>query len=146
MFLIALGAQGLARWDGAERESKACEANLKGCLTQNFSQEARHYEEDARIENGSPDLPRQVDTEGSVFAEREALSARAVASPYRKLLPAYAYQNSSRSRIHRINRQARDRIEGHCCRGFLDPTGKDTYRSTRRYVQLVETTPQVREC
>ena len=33
-----------------------------------------------------------------------------------------------------------------CCRRFLDPAGKDTYRSTRRNVPLVETTPQVREC
>jgi hypothetical protein len=36
------------KWDGAERERKA---NAKGCLTE-VSQEARHYEDDARIENG----------------------------------------------------------------------------------------------
>jgi len=35
---------------------------------------ARRYEEDARIENGSPDLHRQVDTQGFVFAKTEALS------------------------------------------------------------------------
>ena len=35
-------------WDGAERERKA---NAKGCLTE-ISQEARHYEDDAGIENG----------------------------------------------------------------------------------------------
>jgi hypothetical protein len=38
MFLIALGAQGLARWDGAEGVR---EANSKGCLTEKLSQEAR---------------------------------------------------------------------------------------------------------
>jgi hypothetical protein len=93
-----------------------------------------------------PDLHRQVDTQDFVFAEGEALSTRAVAPPPRKRLPAYAYQNSSQSRIHRINRQARDEIEGHCCRVFLDPTGKDTHHSTQRYVPLGETTPQGREC
>ena len=36
--------------------------------------------------------------------------------------------------------QARDQIEGHCCRVFLDPTGKDAHHSPRRYVPLGETT------
>jgi hypothetical protein len=121
-------------------------AILKGCLTEKFSQKARHYEEDAKIENGSPDFHRQVDTQGSIFAKGEALSARAVASPYWKRLPAYAYENSPQSRIHGINLQARDEIEGHCCRIFLDPIGKDAHRSTRRHVPLGETTSQARQC
>jgi hypothetical protein len=36
--------------------------------------------------------------------------------------------------------------EGHRCRVFLDPTGKDTHRSTRRYVPLGETTWPARQC
>ena len=126
--------------------AKKSKVNSKGCLTEKLSQEARHHEEDASIENGPPDLHRQVDTQGSVFAESEGLSTRAVTPPSRKRLPANAYQNPSQSRIHRINHQARDEIEGHCCRVLLDPTGKDTHRSPGRYVSLGETTPQAGQC
>jgi hypothetical protein len=119
--------------------------NSKDFLTQ-VSQEAGRYENDARIENGGPDFHWQVDTQGFVFAEREALSARAVAPPTRKRFAADAYQNSSQSRIHRINRQARDEIEGHCGGVFLDATGKDTHCSTQRHVPLGKATPQGRDC
>jgi hypothetical protein len=60
-----------------------------------------------RSKMGHPDFHRQVDTKDFVFAEGEALSTRAVAPPYQKRLPANADQNSSQSRIHRINRTAR---------------------------------------
>jgi hypothetical protein len=88
MFLIALGAQGLARWDRAEGVS---EAKSKGFLTEKLSQEARQYERDARIENGFPGLHRQVDTQGLVFVKTETISTRAVASPYWNRLAAHAY-------------------------------------------------------
>src|SRR6266852_9046886 len=49
MFLIAHVAQGLARWDGAEREEKR-EANSKGHLTEKFSQDAlRHEEQESKM-------------------------------------------------------------------------------------------------
>src|SRR6266852_5406068 len=49
MFLIAHVAQGLARWDGAEREEKR-EANSKGHLTEKFSQDAlRHEERESKL-------------------------------------------------------------------------------------------------
>ena len=108
-----------------------------------FLQETEHYEGCAKLKNGPRDLHRQVDNQGFVFAEREALSTRAVAPPRRKRLPADAYENSSQSRI---NRQARDEVEGHCGRVFLDATGKDTHRSTQRYVPLGKTIPQGRDC
>jgi hypothetical protein len=117
-------------------EGKAREANSKGHPIVNFLQETGHYEDSARIKNGPRDLHRQVDTKGFAFAEREALSTRAVAPPRRKRLPADAYENSSQSRIHRTNRQARDEVAGHCGRVFFDATGKDTHRSTQRYVLL----------
>ena len=107
-----------------------------------FSQEARSHEDDERIENGSPDFHRQVDAQGFVFAEREALPTRAVAPATRKRLAADAYKNSSQSRIDRTNRQARDGSEDHCRRVFVNPTRKDTRHSAQRYVPLGETKPQ----
>jgi hypothetical protein len=136
-------------WQGGtvpSGEGKAREANSKGYPIVKFLQETGHYEGSARIKNGPRDLHRQVDSQGFVFAEREALSTGAVAPPRRKRLPADAYENPSQSRIHRINRQARDEVEGHCGRVFLDATGKDTHRSTQRYVPLGKTIPQRRDC
>jgi hypothetical protein len=120
-------------------------ANSKGRLTGKFWRKAGPCEDDARIENAACDIHRQVDTQNFVFAETEALSARAVATPARKRVAAHAYKNSSQSRIQRINRQARDEIEGHYGRVFLDPTGKDADRSAPRYVPLGKTLPQIRE-
>src|SRR5215472_5968111 len=120
-------------------------ANSNGQFDRTFSWEAGRYEDDARIENDRRAFHRQVDTQDLVFAETEAVSARAVATPARKRLPAYAHQNSSQSRIQRIDRQARNEIEGHCCRVFLDQTGKDHHRSTPRHVPLGTTLPQGRE-
>ena len=145
MFLIAQVAQGLARWDGAEREGKG-QANSKGHLTEKFSQEARGREDDARAENGPADFHRQVDTQSFVFAEREALSSRAVAPLPWKRLPTDAHKNSPQSRIDRINHQARYESEGHCCRVFLDRAGKDNHHSTQGHVPLGKTTRQGREC
>jgi hypothetical protein len=75
-------------------------------------QEARHHEENGRSEDGLADLYRHVDTQDFVFAEKAPSSTRGVAPPRRKRLAAHAYQNSSQPRIHRINRQAGDEIEG----------------------------------
>jgi hypothetical protein len=57
-----------------------------------------------------------------------------------------AYQNSSQSRIHRIDLEARDGVEGHRRRVFLDSIGKDNHRSTQRYVLLGNTILQGGEC
>ena len=65
-------------------------------------------EYEASVENGPPDLHRQVDTEDFVFSEREALSTRPIAPPARKRFPADAYQDSSQSRIRWISRPTRD--------------------------------------
>jgi NAD(P)-dependent dehydrogenase (short-subunit alcohol dehydrogenase family) len=121
-------------------------SKFEGCLTEQLSQEAEGHEDRTRIEYGGFDLHWQVDTKGFVFAEREALSARAVAPPHRERLPANADQNSSQSRIHWINYPARDGNEGHRCRVFPDPTGKDTHRSLERNVPLVKATRQKGKC
>jgi hypothetical protein len=120
--------------------------NLKGCPTEKASPEARRHEDIMRIENGSPDLHRQVDTQDFVFAEGTALPTREVAPSPRECLPAHAHQDASQSRIHGINRPACDQIEAHRCRVFADPTGKDTHRSVERNVPLVEATRQTGEC
>ena len=43
VFLIAFGAEVLARWCRAERDKKSGEARAKGCLTGKISQEARRF-------------------------------------------------------------------------------------------------------
>src|SRR5437667_9066525 len=121
-------------------------SDLNGCLTEKASQEARRYEDSTRIENGSLDLHRQVDTQDSVFVEGPALPPWAVAPSPRECLPAHAYQDASESRIHGINRPACDQIEDRSCRVFADPTGKDTHRSVERNVPLVEAARQTGEC
>jgi hypothetical protein len=146
MFLIAPGVQELASWDGADGETKARQANKKGYFAETFSQKEERNEYDTRIKNDVVHLYRQMDTQDFVFAYREALSTRGVAPPARKCLSANAYQNTSRSRIHRISCQARYEVEGHCCRVFLDPNGKNNHRSTQRHVPLGKTTPQGGEC
>lgn len=108
--------------------------------------EATHYEGNARIEQFPADLYRQVDTQDIVFSQREASSTRGVAPTSLKRLAAHAYQISSQSRIRRAHRQARDEFEDHCCRVFLDPTGKDNHRPTRRNVPLGKTIPQGCDC
>jgi hypothetical protein len=136
------------RWQGgtvpSAKESRG--SNLKGCPTEKVSREARRHEDNTRIEDGSPDLHRQMDTQDFVFAEGAALSTRAVASAPRECLPANAYQDASQSRIHGVNRPACDQIEAHRCRVFADPTGQDTHRSVERNVPLVEATRQAGEC
>lgn len=61
-------------------------SNFEARLTERFSQEAERHDDRAGIENSALDLHRQMDTKSFVFAEREALSTRAVASPYRERL------------------------------------------------------------
>ena len=139
MFLVALGAHGLASWDRAELRKRVCEITV-------MFRRRQHYEYDARIENAIPDFYRQMDPQGLVFAEGETSSTRGVAQTPRKRLPTDAYQNSSQPRIHRIDREARDEIEGHRGRVFLDTTGKDDHRSTPRYVPLGKTIPPGYEC
>ncbi len=56
-----------------------------------------------------------------------------VAPPARKRVAAHADQDSPQSRIRGFSRQAHDGIEDHCCRVFVDPTGKDNPRSPRRH-------------
>ena len=98
-----------------------------------------------KIVQRSKTVPRQVDTQDFVLAETEALSTRRVAPAARKRSPTDAYQNSSQSRIDWINRPAYHKIEHHCCRVLIDPTGNDHHRSTRRYVPLGKTPPQAHQ-
>jgi hypothetical protein len=79
VYLIANAAQTLARWDSAER-AKGPLSKLERLPTEKLSPEAGH-DDSAKIENGAPDLHREVDTQDLVFAEVEALSTRAVAPP-----------------------------------------------------------------
>src|SRR5260370_16122477 len=97
VFLIALGTQALARWDGAEREKRR-ERQIRKVVSPEVSQEAWLYEHDATIESRRPDLHRQVDTPAFVFAERETLSTCAASPPPRKRLAAHPYQHSSQAR------------------------------------------------
>ena len=100
--------------------------------------EAGRCEEEIKIENGPADFHRQVDAEGSLLARRQTLSARSVAPPPRKRLPADADANSSPSRIRGTHRPARDGVEAHGCRIFPDPAGEDHHRHwARRYRRKV---------
>lgn len=56
-----------------------------------FSHQAGNYEDDTRTEDDETDLHRQVDPEDFVFAEREVLSTRRVATPAPGSLTANAY-------------------------------------------------------
>lgn len=114
---------------------------------------SRDHRAPSLIENGRndhgiarADLYRQMDAQDLVFAQREASSTRGVTPPPRKRLPANAHQNSAQSRIDWVNQQARDEIEDHCCRVFLDRTWKDNHRTAQRYVPLGHTLPQGCEC
>ena len=137
MFLIALGAGGLASWD-APRGGRKREMRIRKVISLRNFLSRRHYEDAARIENALPDLYRQMDPQDFVFADTAASSTRGVAPPPRKRVAADAYQNSSQSRIHGIDLEAGDGVEGHCGRVFLDPVGKDDHLSTPRYVPLGE--------
>ena len=146
MFLIALGTQELASWDGANGETKASEAKSKCYFQERYSQKEKRHEYDTKIKNSVVHLHWQMDTEDSVFAWRQTLSPRAVAPPTRERVAAHADQNSSQPRIRRFNRQARYGIEDHCCRVFADHNGKDNHRSTQRHVSLREAISQGCEC
>jgi len=117
--------QARKHWQGETVPSakKGVRGKLKDGLTTKSSREAERHEGRTRIETDADDLHRQVDTEDFVFTERQTVSARAVAPPSRKRLSADADANPSQSGIHRIDRTARDEIEGHRCREFLDPPG-----------------------
>jgi hypothetical protein len=141
MFLIANAAPALARWDCAEREGPR--SKLERLPTEKVSREAEH--EDSRKIEKTPDLHRDVDAQDFVFATTEALSTWAVAPPPGKHFATDAYQNSSQSRIHGINRSAHHAIEHRRRRVFPDPTRNDHHRPARRYVPVGETPRQARE-
>ena len=86
-----------------------------------------------------------MDTQNLVFAERQAVSAWAVAPPARERVAAYADQNSPQSRISGVNCQACDAVESHGRGVFVDATGKDNHRSAQRHVSLSKAIPQGRE-
>jgi hypothetical protein len=124
----------------------AQETISKRQVAQKPSREAGDYEAGARIKNGYPDIHRQVDAPDFIFVEGEAISSRAIATPSRWYLAANAYKNSAQSRSHRIDRQECDKVEGDRGRVFLDPNGKDNYRSTARDVPLGKTESQGDKC
>jgi hypothetical protein len=95
-----------------------------------FVEEAHSYEGKPRTEDSATDLHRQMDTEDFVFAEREALSAWAVAASPGKSLPEDADSNPTESRINGLNRQACDAVEGHCRRIFPNSAGQDAHYSS----------------
>ena len=122
----------------------AKETNLKPGPAEKLSHKAGCYEDNTRIENRLPALHRPVDTQDFVFVEREALSTRAVGPPHRKRLPADASQNSSQSRIQGLISRRVTASKAIAVEYSL--TGKDSHRSTPRYVPLSETARQGCEC
>jgi 23S rRNA U2552 (ribose-2'-O)-methylase RlmE/FtsJ len=145
LFLIAPGAQELASCESAAGETKAREANKSGHFAETFSQKEERHEYDARTKNGLVHLHRQMDTQDFVFAKRQALSPWAVAPPAWERVAAHADQNSPESRIRGFNCQECDPIEDHHSRIFVDQTGKDNHRSTRRHVPLGKAIPKACE-
>lgn len=141
MFLIASGTQELASWTCAGCETKASEENSKDYLAQTFSQKAEWHEHDTRITNGFVHLHRQMDPKGFVFAEKPASPPWPVAPSTREGVAAHADQNSAQSRIRGLNLPARDAVEGHHGRVFLNQTGKNNHRSTHRHVPMGKAIP-----
>jgi hypothetical protein len=92
------------------------------------------------------DLHRQVDAKGFVFASREAASTWGVAPSSPRGLTADAFQNSTQSRIFRIDCQELDHFKASCCRIFIDPIGKDNHRSASRHVPLGQALPHGYYC
>src|SRR5438093_10830998 len=103
MFLIALGTQELASWDGADRKTKASEAKSKCYFQERFSQKEKRHEYDTKIKNSVVHLHWQMDTEDSVFAWRKTLSPRVVAAPTRETVAAHVDQTSSKRRMRRLS-------------------------------------------
>lgn len=136
MFLIALSTPAIARWDSA-----GCEGQARGKFESlgSFRRRQERYEHGAGIENNHDDLYWKMDTQDSVFAEREDFSTWGVAPPSRNRLAAHADQKPSPSRIRRIGRTACDENADHFCRVFADSSGKDHRRSPSRHVPLGET-------
>lgn len=136
MYLIALAAEGLAIWDGADPPTRPMNW---------FVQEALSYESKPGIRNGPTHLHRQMDTENIVFAGRETLSTRAVAAPRGNGLAAHANQNSSQTRIDGTDHQARDWIEDRCRRILSHADGQNHHRPAWRHVPLGEASRAARE-
>src|SRR5215467_4963337 len=124
---------------GINRKKSARNMHVPNCA---FSNQAGNYENNTGIENDEADFHWQMDAKGFVFASGKTLSTHGVAPSSPRGLPAGAYQKSSQSRIRRLSRPDCDGIESHCCRVFVDSTGKDHHRSTRRHVRLGQTIPQ----
>jgi Bacterial protein of unknown function (DUF899) len=85
---------------GAERLLvRRCRARKRdSTLSHRGFREACH-EHNARIECGPADLHRQMGTQDSVVAQREAVSTREVAAQPRERLPAHAHQKPPQSPI-----------------------------------------------
>jgi hypothetical protein len=107
-----------------------------------LSQEAEQYEYDAWIDDAPFDLHRQVDPPDFVFPQGAALPTRAAPPGIGKYFATNAHKDSAQSRIRGLNRAERDAIENYCCRVFVDSTGKDDDRASRRYVPMGKTTRQ----
>jgi hypothetical protein len=71
MFLIAPGAQALARWDDAERERKMGRQIRRGYFTEKFSPEAGHYEDDFSERIVSPCIRKQRRNKMATSKERD---------------------------------------------------------------------------
>ena len=103
MYLIALAAEGLARWDGADRD--------KTSHVGWFVEEAQSYEGKPGMEDGATDLHRQVDSEDFVFAERRSLVDTGSCCVTWEESPRGCSLELCAISIHGLNRQARDEIE-----------------------------------
>ena len=125
---------------------RKCERRIRKVISLRSFRRRRHYENAARIEHALPDLYRQIDTQ-DLFSLKERPHRHGELRRYLgSVSQRDAYQNSSQSRIHRIDLEARDGVEGHRRRVFLDSIGKDNHRSTQRYVLLGKTILQGGEC
>jgi hypothetical protein len=83
-----------------------------------------------------------MDPHGLVLSQGETASPRGAAPAHGEYLAAHAYQNSSPSRILRLDCTPGDEIEDHCRRVFPDPAGQNHHCSAARDVRLGETIPQ----
>ena len=134
MFLIANAAQTLARWDCAEHE-KGPRSKLEGLPTEKLLREAGH-EDGAKIENGAPNLHREVDTQDLFSLKRRPYRhgqlRRHLGSISQRMLTRTLRNLESTGLIS----SAHHEIEHRRCRVLLHPTRNDHHRPARRYVPL----------
>src|SRR6516165_1855473 len=96
----------------------------------------------AQIESGFNASYRQMDRGHPVFAARKVPSPRRAAPPAWKHLPENAYQDSSKSRIHGIDRKTGNRIKIHRCRIFPHQAGQDVRWAFERHLRLGKSSRQ----